>query len=120
MRDKVIRELMGNYGCVRNRAMIAVEAHPDIITDAETMGSLPYYPAQQIAQAEGLTYTGMLDEKKKIRDAAKLHRETAQGWVIDSWWSKCKEHYDDCFDPKCLMCETFEEYAIASGALEDE
>jgi len=113
----VIRDLMGNWNCTRERAMELVKTPYGemVITEAELCQSLPYYPAKQIGEHENLVYSGMLDDKKKIMDVG-LVNSACQA----AWWLKCKEHYDNCFIPDCLLCLKFEQWAIENSYIEED
>lgn len=117
MRDQVIRELMGNWGCTKEKAEELVTKYQSTLDIAERMSSLPYYPAKQIGEAAQLQYTGMLDDKETISnmDDSKSSTKTVAGW-----WNLANEHYKNCFIPDCLLCYKFEQYARTMNAVEDQ
>lgn len=67
MESMVIKELVGNYDVTQEQAKLLVKKHRKLIESAEFLGSKPYYPAQQIANAEGLNYNGKLDSQLEER-----------------------------------------------------
>jgi len=117
MRDKVIRELMGNYGCTREKAAELVDgAHGQmVIAEADLCQSLPYYPAQQIAEQNFLTHTGRLDDKKKVTEGLKLSHP-----MLANWWEHTRVHYMDCFDPDCPICREFDLFVEQWGTVEED
>ena len=119
MRDKVIRELRGNWGCTREKAEELVDgAHGQmVIAEADLCQSLPYYPAQQIAEQNFLTHTSMLDDKRKISSMDDSKPGTK---VVAGWWNHANEHYQNCFIPDCLLCLKFEQYALTMNAVEED
>jgi hypothetical protein len=68
MKEKIIKELNGNYSVTTEQARLAVEKHFAIVQAAIKMRSQPYYPAGEIAKAEGFQYHGKMDAAEEAEE----------------------------------------------------